>query len=84
MILMKSRMTIPGKSELKEHAKVIHVNINPEMLGLMVETELGIAADVKDFLPRLQEALLERGKKVDDFDTGLQLSGFRCQLLQRW
>ena len=55
--------------DLNEHAKVIHVNINPEMLGLMGETKLGIAADVKDFLPRLQEALLERGKKVDDFRT---------------
>ena len=53
--------------ELKEHAKIVHVNINPEMLGLMVDTELGIAADVKDFLPRLQKELVERGVQVEDF-----------------
>ena len=55
--------------DLKEHAKIVHVNINPEMLGLMVDAELGIAADVKDFLPRLQAALVQRGKTIDDYKT---------------
>jgi acetolactate synthase-1/2/3 large subunit len=43
----------------KRNAKIVHVNLDKKEIGKYVETELGIAADVKSFMVKLAKAAKE-------------------------
>lgn len=47
-----------GRTDVfKRDAKIVHVNLDGKEIGKSVETEVGIAADVKSFMVKLAEAV---------------------------